>query len=89
MSPQRAQQTKEQTHMEPDYGPETDTWEDRGYAAPICRCGHERDDHGSRTEQRDGQKVYVQKCEHCPCETFLDKDGPMSKLIDSFQPVNR
>jgi len=51
----------------------------------TCRCGHERDDHGSRTEQRRGEKVYVQKCEHCPCETFTDRDGPLSRLIDSFR----
>ena len=53
----------------------------------VCRCGHARDDHGSRTEQRRGEKVYVQKCEHCPCETFTDKDGPLSRLIDSVQPM--
>lgn len=51
----------------------------------TCRCGHPRDDHGSRTEQRGGEKVYIQKCEHCPCEVFTDKDGPLSRLIDSFQ----
>jgi hypothetical protein len=72
-----------------DYGPETDSPEDRGLPAPVCRCGHERDDHGSRTEQRDGEKVYVQKCEHCPCEVFTDRDGQLSRLIDSFQQVKR
>lgn len=51
----------------------------------FCRCGHERDDHGSRIEQRDGEKVYVQQCEHCPCTVFTDKDGPLSRMIDSFQ----
>jgi hypothetical protein len=75
---------------EHDFGPESDTHEDRGYPAPrevYCRCGHLRDDHGSRTEQRDGEKVYVQKCEHCPCEVFTDRDGQLSRLIDSFQPM--
>ena len=74
----------------PCFGPETDTWEDRGYPGPpVCRCGHERDQHGSRTEQRDGQKVYVQKCEQCPCEVFVERDGPLSQLIDSFGPIQR
>lgn len=41
------------------------------------------------TEQRAGEKVYVQKCEQCPCEVFTDKDGPLSKLIDSFQPMSQ
>lgn len=50
----------------------------------VCRCGHERDDHGSRTEQRRGEKVYVQPCEHCPCEVFVDRAGPLSQMIDSF-----
>jgi hypothetical protein len=53
----------------------------------LCRCGHERDRHGSRTEMRRGEKVYVQKCESCPCEVFTDKDGPLSRMIDSFQPM--
>jgi len=74
----------------PNYGPETDTWEDRGYPGPpVCRCGHERDQHGSRTEQRDGQKAYVQPCEKCPCEVFVEKDGPLSLMIDSFHPMQR
>lgn len=51
----------------------------------ICRCGHYQDDHGSRTEQRRGEKVYVQKCEHCPCEVFVDRDGRLSRMMDSFQ----
>jgi hypothetical protein len=71
----------------PNYGPESDTWEDRGFTPPVCRCGHGRDDHGSSYEQRDGQKVYVQKCEHCQCEVFTDRDGQLSKLIDSCQPM--
>ncbi len=25
----------------------------------LCRCGHERDKHGSRYEQRDGEKVVL------------------------------
>jgi len=74
----------------PNFGPETDTWEDRGYPGPpVCRCGHERDQHGSRTEQRDGQKAYVQPCEKCPCEVFVEKDGPLSLMIDSFHPMQR
>jgi hypothetical protein len=54
---------------------------------PLCRCGHYRDSHGSRTEQRGGQKVYVQKCEHCACENFLDREGPLSKLLDELGPM--
>ena len=75
------------TEPRPNYGPETDTWEDRGFAGPVCRCGHERDQHGSRYEQRRGEKVYVQKCEQCLCETFVDKDGQLSRMIDTFLPM--
>lgn len=54
---------------------------------PMCRCGHAQNDHGSRTVQRDGEKVYSQPCEHCPCEVFTRKGGPLDQLIESFKPV--
>lgn len=47
----------------------------------FCRCGHERDDHGSRTEMRRGEKIYIQKCAHCACEVFVDVDGPLSRMM--------
>ncbi len=53
----------------------------------ICRCGHERDQHQSRTEQRCGEKIQVEKCEDCPCEHYIDRAGPMSRLIDQFRMV--
>ena len=53
---------------------------------PKCRCGHHRDNHGSRYEQGPkGEKRYVQKCEHCPCEVFTLKGGFADQMIESFR----
>lgn len=54
---------------------------------PICRCGHKRDDHQSKTWQEDGQKHYGQVCEHCQCRSYLEAGGPLDTLINSFRPA--
>jgi hypothetical protein len=51
----------------------------------ICRCGHDRDDHQSRTEQEDGQKVQVEKCEHCPCRAYVRRLGPLDTLVETYR----
>lgn len=50
---------------------------------PRCRCGHLENEHGSRYEQRDGEKCYVQPCRHCACEHVTRKGGPLDQLIES------
>jgi hypothetical protein len=51
----------------------------------TCRCGHGRDDHQSRTEQEDGQKVQVEKCEHCPCRAYVRRFGPLDTLVENYR----
>lgn len=53
----------------------------------VCRCGHDRDDHQSRSWQERGEKFYGQVCEHCPCKNYIEKGGFIDRMIEEFKPV--
>lgn len=54
----------------------------------VCRCGHGRDDHQSKSWQERGEKFYGQVCQHCPCKSYLQKGGPLDTLVESFRHRN-
>ena len=54
----------------------------------TCRCGHPKGGHVERFEQRRGEKWCIEKCAECPCESYLQKGGPMDMLVESFKRVD-